>query len=31
MNDIMLRPDAKGRIALGEHSKGVSSYKVTKM
>jgi hypothetical protein len=30
MNDIMVRPDAKGRIALGELSKGVSSYKITK-
>ena len=26
----MLRPDAKGRISLGELAKGVSSYKVTK-
>lgn len=29
MNDMMLRPDAKGRIALGELAKGVSSYKIT--
>ena len=26
----MLRPDAKGRIALGELAKDVSSYKITK-
>lgn len=26
----MLRPDAKGRIALGELAKGVSSYKIAK-
>lgn len=30
MNDVMLRPDTKGRIALGELAKGVSSYKITK-
>lgn len=29
MTEFMLRPDAKGRIALGELAKGVSSYKVT--
>lgn len=30
MNDVMLRPDTKGRITLGELAKGVSSYKITK-
>jgi len=25
----MLRPDAKGRVSLGELAKGVSSYRVT--
>ena len=30
MTELMLRPDAKGRISLGELAKGVSSYKVTK-
>lgn len=29
MTELMLRPDAKGRISLGELAKGVSSYKVT--
>jgi hypothetical protein len=28
MADIMLRPDAKGRIALGKLAKGVSSYRL---
>ena len=29
MTEFMLRPDAKGRVSLGELAKGVSSYKVT--
>lgn len=29
MTELMLRPDAKGRLSLGELAKGVSSYKVT--
>ena len=29
MEEIMLRPDAKGRINLGAFAEGVSSYKVT--
>ena len=30
MNESMLRPDAKWRVALGELAKGVSSYKISK-
>lgn len=30
MNEMILRPDAKGKINLGELSKNVSSYRVTK-
>ena len=30
MNEIILRPDAKGKINLGELAKNVSSYRVTK-
>lgn len=30
MEEIILRPDSKGRINLGELAKGVSSYRVTK-
>lgn len=29
MTEFMFRPDAKGRVSLGELAKGVSSYKVT--
>lgn len=29
MNNIVLRPDAKGRLNLGEIAKNVSSYQVT--
>lgn len=29
MKDIILRPDAKGRISLGEIANNVSSYRVT--
>ncbi len=30
MEEIILRPDSKGRINLGELSQGVSSYRVIK-
>ena len=30
MNEIILRPDAKGKINLGELAKNVSSYRVIK-
>jgi hypothetical protein len=30
MNEIILRPDAKGKINLGDLAKNVSSYRVTK-
>ena len=30
MNEMILRPDAKGKINLGELAKNVSSYRVTK-
>lgn len=29
MKDIILRPDAKGRVSLGEIANNVSSYRVT--
>jgi hypothetical protein len=29
--DIMLRPDAKGRITLGQRTAGISGYKLTDM
>lgn len=29
MDDIILRPDSKGKINLGELAKGVSSFRVT--
>lgn len=29
MKDVILRPDAKGRISLGEIANNVSSYRVT--
>ncbi|WP_010301819.1 hypothetical protein [Candidatus Odyssella thessalonicensis] len=30
MEEIVLRPDSKGRVSLGELSQGVSSYRVRK-
>ena len=29
MKDIILRPDAKGKISLGEYVQGISSYRAT--
>jgi hypothetical protein len=31
MTEVMLRPDAKGRVALGELGKGVTNYKVSQL
>lgn len=30
MEEVVLRPDSKGRVSLGELSQGVSSYRVKK-